>query len=38
MNQFLLNFYIVAVTSGRINVELIPNPYRDEVKRQTATA
>lgn len=34
MNEFLLNFYLVGVTSGRINVEFIPNPYRDEIKRQ----
>lgn len=34
INPFLLNFYLVGVTSDRINVEFIPNPYRDEIKRQ----
>lgn len=34
INPFIFNFYLVGVTSGRILVDLIPNPYRDEIKRQ----
>lgn len=34
MNDFLLNFYLVAVQTNRIPVDYIPNPYRDEIKRQ----
>lgn len=33
INEFILNFYLVGVQSGRLNIELIPNPYRDEIKR-----
>lgn len=34
INQFVLGYYMMGVTSGRMDVNMIPNPYRDEIKRQ----
>lgn len=31
MNQILLDFYDYAVESGRLTINLVPQPYRDEI-------
>lgn len=31
MNEIYLNMYRVAVTSGRLTLEFVPEPYRTEL-------
>jgi hypothetical protein len=32
MNEILLNMYVVAVETGRIDIDFVPLLYRDKVK------
>jgi hypothetical protein len=32
MNEFFLNMYVIAVETGRLTIEFVPNLYRSKVK------
>ncbi len=34
MNEIYMNMYRVAVTSGRLPIEFIPEPYRSALKEE----
>ena len=35
MNEMILHMYVVAVESGRLNIEFVPNMYREKVRELT---
>jgi hypothetical protein len=38
LNEIYLNMYRVAVNSGRLSIEFIPEPYRAAIKEEQETA
>jgi hypothetical protein len=38
LNEIYLNMYRVAVNSGRLSIEFIPEPYRTAIKEEQEAA